>query len=84
MESIIIIAAAVLLGILLLKLLTAPIKGLIKFLIHAAFGYVLLFVVNFFGSSFGIVLDMNLVTAAVAGFGGIPGVVILVILKLLA
>lgn len=84
MDSIIIIAAAVILGIILLKLITAPIKGIFKFLIHAAFGYVLLFVVNFFGSSFGITLGVNLITAAIAGFGGIPGVIFLVLLKLFA
>lgn len=84
MDSIIIIAAAVVLGIILLKLFTAPIKGIFKFLIHAAFGYVLLFVVNFFGSSFGITLGVNLITAAIAGFGGIPGVIFLVVLKLFA
>ena len=84
MDSIIMIAAAVVLGIILLKILTAPIKGIFKFLIHAAFGYVLLFVVNFFGSSFGITLGVNLITAAIAGFGGIPGVIFLVVLKLFA
>lgn len=82
MDSIIILAAAAVFVFLFIKLLTKPIKGLLKFALHAALGYVLLFIVNFFGSTVGIGLDTNLLNAAIIGFFGVPGVIVLVLLKL--
>ncbi len=70
------IAAA--LGIfLLIKVFLKPIKKIFKFLLHAALGFVLLFLVNYFGASLGVHLEPSLVNCLVSGFIGIPGVLIL-------
>ncbi len=82
--SVILLFAAVVVGvILLIKLLSAPLRKIIKLLLNAAMGFAMLYVVNFFGGSFGIELQLNLINALVAGFLGVPGIILLVVLKLL-
>ena len=82
-SSVLMAAAAVVFVVLLIKILLKPIKGILKFLIHAAFGYLLLWVVSFFGDFIGIHLEMNLVNILVAGFFGIPGVIVLALANFL-
>ncbi|OIJ17572.1 transcriptional regulator [Anaerobacillus alkalidiazotrophicus] len=77
-----IIIVALLSGmVFLLLILGAPIKplrfigqGMIKVIIGALF----LFFLNAFGSVFDYQIPINLVTASVSGFLGIPGLVVLV------
>lgn len=84
METYIIVG--VLAGIILLLLLVgAPIKpvrligqGVIKLMIGALF----LFFLNAFGNYIGIHVPINVVTTAVSGFLGIPGVAALVIIQM--
>lgn len=70
--------------IILILLMGAPIKpvrfigqGLIKLVIGALF----LFFLNSFGGQFGIHVPINLVTTAVSGFLGIPGLFALVAIQ---
>ena len=75
--------ASVIVGIILLiKLLSAPFRWIIKLLLNALMGFAMLFVVNFFGGFIGIELGVNLINALIAGFLGIPGIVLLVAIKL--
>ena len=82
-SSIAMAAAAVVFVLLLIKILAAPIKGILKFLAHALFGYVLLFVVSFLGDFVGLDIEMNLLNALIAGFFGIPGVIFLALASFL-
>ncbi len=66
---------------LLLRLLKKPIKWILKLLLHVLFGYVYLFLFNFIGAWFGVSLDVNWITAVVSGVFGIPGVLVLLVLK---
>ena len=65
----------------LLRLLKAPIKWLGKLIIHAILGYVALFVFNFVGAWVGISIGLNWINAAVTGVLGVPGVVLLLLIK---
>lgn len=65
------------------RLLKGPMKLVWKIFIHALFGFVFLFVFNFFGAWVGLNLEMNWLNAAVAGVFGIPGVVLLLIIQYL-
>lgn len=67
----------------LVKIITAPIRLLFKILLNAALGLIILFIFNTIGMNIGLVLDINLITCLISGVFGIPGVVVLVILKLL-
>ena len=82
-----ILIVLVLLGIavglisLLLKLLRKPIKWAFKLLLHALFGFIFLFLFNFFGAWVDLSLELNWVNAVVTGVLGVPGVVILLLVK---
>ena len=82
-SSLLLLAAVVVGIILLIKLLSAPFRKIIKLLLNALMGFVMLYAVNFFGAFIGIELDVNLISALVAGFLGVPGIVLLVVLKFL-
>ncbi|RAK14185.1 inhibitor of the pro-sigma K processing machinery [Anoxybacillus vitaminiphilus] len=79
------VVVMILLGlIILLLLIGTPLKpfrfigqGMIKLVIGALF----LFAVNTIGSSFDIHVPINLLTSAVSGFLGIPGLIALVVIE---
>ena len=53
-----------------------------NFLINGFLGVVLLVLVNYIGQSFGVSITINVFTALIAGFLGIPGVLLLILLNL--
>ncbi len=73
-------------GILLIYLIgrifLLPIRLVFKLIYNALIGGVMLWALNFVGAYFGFTLAINPVTALVAGFLGIPGVILLVLIKL--
>ena len=79
LSSLLMLGATVLFVILLIKILAKPIKGIFKLLINAFFGFVVLFLVNFFGDFVGIHLEVNLLNSLITGFLGVPGVLLLVL-----
>ena len=83
METIAIILIAVIAVVLILKLLTAPIRFAAKMLINALLGFVVLFLLNFVGGIVGLSLGINWFNALVVGIFGAPGVVLLLLLKYL-
>lgn len=72
--------AAVVGVILLIRVFLKPIKKIFKFLLHAAFGFILLFLVNYFGAAIGVGLELSLLNCLITGFLGIPGIVILLLI----
>ena len=74
-------AAAVLLFLLFLKIIRLPLKWLAKALLHAAVGFVALFVFNFLGTYIDVELEINFVSALITGVLGVPGVLILLVFK---
>lgn len=79
--SLILLGIAVGLSSLLLRLLRKPIKWAFKLLLHALFGFIFLFLFNFFGAWVDLSLELNWFNAAVTGVLGLPGVVILLLVK---
>lgn len=83
MEIIIFILIAIVAVVVIMKLLTAPIRLAGKLLINGLVGFVILFFLNFAGSALGITLGINWFNAIVVGALGAPGVVLLLLLKFL-
>jgi len=81
-SSLLILGAVVLLSFVLIKIISLPMRGLLKLLINTALGYIALFILNFFGEFFGFTLGLNFVNAVIVGFLGVPGVILLTLLKL--
>lgn len=80
-NTLIMIAAAAVLLWLFFRIIRLPLKLLAKAALHAAVGFVALFVLNFIGSTVGVVLELNLFNALVTGILGVPGVLLLLIIK---
>lgn len=73
-------------GLLLLYILTRilviPIKIVVNLIFNAIVGVLALILVNYVGSLFGIQpIGVNVVTALVVGFFGVPGVILLLVLR---
>ena len=81
--DIIIIAVFILAAYLLIKLISAPLKLIFKILLNALMGLITLFLFNIIGSFVGFTIDINFISALIAGIFGFPGVVVLAVLKLL-
>ncbi|WFA08479.1 pro-sigmaK processing inhibitor BofA family protein [Tissierella sp. Yu-01] len=64
-------------------LLVIPIKFLIKLLLNAILGGILLFVFNLIGGLFGLSIAINPFNAVIVGILGIPGVILLLILQVI-
>ncbi|PKM72739.1 MAG: hypothetical protein CVU91_06840 [Firmicutes bacterium HGW-Firmicutes-16] len=75
------VVICILLVVLLFKILKTPLKWALKLLLNAVGGFIALVILNFFGAIFGLSLTINLVNCLVAGILGLPGVVLLLLLK---
>lgn len=77
-------AFGVLLLYLIAKVLVLPLRIVLRLIFNALVGALLLAFVNFVGAYvIGVYLPINPITALVAGFLGVPGVVLLIVLQYL-
>lgn len=67
----------------ILWLFSISVKFLFKFILNSIIGFVLLVVFNFFGGIVGLYLPINIATAFITGFFGIPGIIILLLARYL-
>lgn len=63
--------------VLLVVILASSLKKLVKFLLHAALGLGLLYLVNDLGAAWGVTLPMDLAHCLTAAVLGLPGVLLL-------
>jgi len=79
------LAALVLLIVIfiLIKIVMKPVKLLWKLLFNSALGLVLLILVNYGAAFLNFALPINIITVLVAGFLGIPGILLLICFQLL-
>lgn len=66
------------------KILVVPVRILTKLIINGIVGGITLVIVNLVGGLIGISIAITPVTALIAGFLGVPGVVLLLIIQLIA
>ena len=82
MSTILVYILAVLGVCLIAKIFSAPIKLVIKLLANAIIGGIALIIINWIGAFFGFHIDLNFFSALITGALGIPGIIILLILKM--
>ena len=70
-----------LVGLALLFLIIKLLKWPFKILINGILGIILLYIANIVGSYIGFVLPVNAISALIAGFLGIPGIIFLVLFQ---
>ena len=78
--TVVLIAAALFCFI---KLISAPVKLIFKFIINMVSGFVILLITELVLGFFDISLGFSIFNCLVAGVFGIPGVIVLVLIKLL-
>ena len=62
-----------------LKLLKLPFDLIIKALLNAFMGYIILLIINYFGAGFDISIPVNFFTSLFVGICGVPAVIILLL-----
>lgn len=81
--SFIILAAAVVAAVyVFIRLISAPLRLMLKLVLHAVSGFLILLVVEIISGFFDFSLGINLINCLVAGVFGIPGVILLIAIKL--
>ena len=65
------------------KFILKPFRLFFRLLYNSLVGIVLLWLANLIGGAIGLYLPLNLVTILVAGFLGIPGVILLLVIRAL-
>ena len=63
-------------------LFNLKIRKLITLVLNIVLGIIVLWLVNTFGGPVGIYIPINILTALLVGLGGLPGVILLIILSL--
>ena len=81
-SSLLILGAFILVCYVLIKIISAPMRWILKLMINTALGFAALFVLDFFGEFIGFTLGINIVNAVVVGLLGVPGVILLALLKI--
>lgn len=69
-------------GLALLYLAIKFFKWPLKILLNGIIGIVLLYVANYLGTYLGFYIGINAITALIAGFLGVPGVIFLIIFNM--
>lgn len=59
-----------------------PIKRIVKLVVNSVLGALIIFIINVVGTSFEFHIGFNIFNAIVVGILGIPGAVLLIILKI--
>lgn len=80
LQTLLVGATAIVLIALVLKLLKVSIKGILGFIVNAAVGIALIFLLNMIP---GVAIPLTWWTGLVSGLFGIPGVVVLLIIFLI-
>ena len=83
MDYITIIIVALVVLLLAKFILNLNTKRIIELILNIVLGIVVLWLINKFGTTLGISIPINIVTALVVGILGFPGVIILVLLNLI-
>lgn len=65
------------------RIFIVPIKKILKLVLNSVIGGVVIFLINLVGANFGFHIGLNFFTSVLVGLLGLPGVVVLVIIKLL-
>lgn len=68
--------------VIIVKIFAWPLAVLTKLILNGIMGAVLLVLVNMIGGIFNLQIGINAVTALIAGFFGVPGVIFLIIFSL--
>lgn len=82
METVAMLVIPAVLTLAAVRLMLLPLRGGVKFIIHAACGFLCLWLVNLTSGLTGVNFPVNAVTVLTAGFLGLPGMGVMALLAL--
>lgn len=65
------------------RIFIVPIKKVLKLVINSILGGITIYIINLIGANFGFHIGLNFFTSIILGLLGLPGVVCLIVTKLL-
>lgn len=65
------------------RIFIVPLKRLLKIIINSILGGVLIYIINLIGSTWSFHIGLNIFTSILIGILGLPGAIVLIIVKLL-
>lgn len=65
------------------RIFIVPIRKIVKLMINSVLGGITIYIINIIGVNFGFHIGLNVITSLIAGILGLPGVICLIIVKLL-
>ena len=65
------------------RIFIVPIKKVLKLVINSILGGITIYIINLIGANFGFHIGLNFFTSIILGLLGLPGVVCLIVVKLL-
>lgn len=65
------------------KIFIIPLKSIVKLIINSFLGGICIYIINIVGGSFGFHIGLNIITAMLVGFLGLPGAGLLILLKII-
>ena len=65
------------------RIFIVPLKKILKLVFNSVLGGLAIFIINLVGANFGFHIGLNIFTSIVVGLLGLPGVVCLIVVKLL-
>ena len=65
------------------KIFIMPLKSILKLIFNSILGGVCIYIINLIGANFGFHIGLNILTSMLVGILGIPGAILLIILKVI-
>ena len=65
------------------KVFIVPLKTILKIILNSIIGGIIIFVINLIGGFFNFHIGLNVITSIFVGILGIPGAIVVVLVKLL-
>lgn len=65
------------------KIFIVPLKTILKFILNSILGGFIIYIINIIGNFFDFHIGLNIVTSIIVGILGIPGAILVILIKLL-
>ena len=82
-NTVITFIACIIILFILGKIFVWPFKSILKLIFNSILGGILIYIINVIGMNFNFHIGLNLLTSVLVGLLGVPGAVLLIILKII-
>ena len=65
------------------RIFIVPLRTILKFILNSILGGAIIFIINIIGDLFNFHIGLNIITSVIVGLLGIPGAILVILIKLL-